>query len=666
MPRASVSATVSCCVLFALAGLAKPGDADARSKKPIRVHKEPVFEHEAQVQMRDFDFGPSGQVTQPFTMSDAPLGQGTAPAAAPLPSSLQGSTIVAHRGGAVVIDSDSGMLVRTDGDGVKQASLVIGAGASQLVIDRKHDRAFVADRSGDRIIVVDLADQGLRQVDSFSTRAEPFGVALSPNGRTLLVTTVADHTLTAFNVATGMPKWELELGPEPRGVAISPQGHEALVTFLTTGAVARVDLQGDAPRMSFVSLNSGVRANPQGQVVDPMSDEGKSFARSAFAAAYVGHGMAVVPHQLSTPHLATGDFESESAGYGGGNGFTPPIAHRLAFLSTPDAGDNSPVRTAMAATNLHQPRAMAYDGRTDTLYVAGYGSDDVLAVADVSQASVHLGWTFRVPQKDGACGPNGLAVDPDDGHVLAFCSLSRTVVRLSKDAQTSAAPTVVAHSDAVAASRLSAEAQSGRELFRRGNAAEVSSFGAMACASCHPEVRADGLSWRLQGNNLQTPFLAGRIAGAHPFKWDGKDPNIQASLINTVQRLGGFGINEQQATELAAFLESVEAPRAPTVEDPAAVARGQKLFESDTTGCISCHNGPLYTDQNQYDLDTDLDEADTPSLIGLASSAPYYHDGSARTLDALLRGNASIHGMGTIAPLSDTEISDLVQYLETL
>ena len=435
--------------------------------------------------------------------------------------------------------------------------------------------------------------------------------------------------------------------------------------------------------MSFLSLDPGTRspAAPQfglhgrgnginadgGGAVDPMSDEGKSFARNAFGVAYVGHNIAVVPHQLSTPHLASGEFESEASGYGGGNGFTSPINHRLAFFATPEAGDKSPVRTAMAATNLHQPRALAYDGNSDTLYVAGFGSDNVLAVADVSQASVHASWQHKVPVSEGgACGPDGLAVDPSNGHVLVFCSLTRRVVRLAGDPATTNAPVVVAHSDALAQSRLSAEAQRGRELFRRGNAQEISTFGAMACASCHAETRADGLSWRLQGSNLQTPLLGGRIAGAHPFKWDGKDPDITSSLTNTVQRLGGFGINATQADELAAFLESVEPPRTPTVEDPMAVARGKELFESDVTGCAACHYGPLFTDQQQYDLDTNLGDVDTPSLVGLATSAPYYHDGSARTLEALLRGNASIHGMGQIATLTDPQIDDLVQYLETL
>ena len=52
--------------------------------------------------------------------------------------------------------------------------------------------------------------------------------------------------------------------------------------------------------------------------------------------------------------------------------------------------------------------------------------------------------------------------------------------------------------------------------------------------------------------------------------------------------------------------------------------------------------------------------------MGLASSAPYYHDGSAATLDALLRDAAMVHGMADLEDLTDQEITDLAAYLETL
>ena len=83
-------------------------------------------------------------------------------------------------------------------------------------------------------------------------------------------------------------------------------------------------------------------------------------------------------------------------------------------------------------------------------------------------------------------------------------------------------------------------------------------------------------------------------------------------------------------------------------------------------GCTSCHAGQLRTNRKAYDLAGDLNKVDTPALVGLAASAPYYHDGSAQTLRDLLLENGSIHGMGNLSKLSDKSVNDLVAYLKTL
>ena len=656
-------------VFASLAALGVAAGASARSlaKSPLQQSAMPHFD--------EFHGGGSfGIASEPLSIQDAPVGEGQPPSVKAQPV-LAGSSIAALPGGDLLVaDDDSGKLVRVAAGGDKPvAELEIGAGVSQVVVHPDGSRAYVADRRHDEIVVVDLA-KGLQRVDAFRTKAEPFGISLTPDGNEILVTSVADHALTSLDLQTGAEDWSIEIGPEPRGVAVSPSGHEALVGFLTTGSVARVALQGKRPKVSYVNLEPGQRAaafnrfggSGQAGAIDPaLSDEGKSFVRNTFAVGYIGHGLAVVPHQLSTPHLATDEFQGESSGYGGGNGFTPPVSHRLAFLDTPERGEQGSVRVAMAGTSVHQPRALAYDAGSDTLYLAGYGDDQILAVAQASQASVHAAWMHHVGGGE-TCGPTGLAVVADTGDLAVWCSLSRKVAWVSGGRTEGAAAQTTHRTEALTASTLSVAAQRGRELFRSGNNPMISTFGAMACSSCHAEVRADGLSWRLQGKNLQTPFLAGRIEGAHPFKWDGKDPDITSSLTNTVTRLGGSGITKEQADDIAAFLDSVEPPRRPSVDSHSAVARGKALFESDATGCLSCHSGPLLTNQQSYDLSEDLDETDTPSLVGLAHSAPYYHDGSAATLEALLLGNANVHGMGRIAKLSDGEIDDLVQYLKTL
>src|SRR5690606_1487507 len=133
--------------------------------------------------------------------------------------------------------------------------------------------------------------------------------------------------------------------------------------------------------------------------------------------------IAIAPHQLSAPHLPSGGGEDLGT-YGGGGGFTAPITHRIAMI---DSEDSFAPKTAFAQIGLHQPRALAYDANTDTLYLAGYGNDQVLAVADVSQGTIHMAWSTTVPS-NGGCAADGLALAGDQ--LLVHCELGRNVVRL--------------------------------------------------------------------------------------------------------------------------------------------------------------------------------------------------------------------------------------------
>ena len=610
---------------------------------------------------------------QTFAMLTRPVGKASAPRHMAIQTTLAGSTVAALADGAVVIDPDSGQLVRTDSKGKALARIDIGPEASQLAVDRSRSLAYVVNRRADQIQVVSLAGKGLRAVREIDTATDPYGVALTPDGSKLLVTAVADRVLTAYRAETGEVLWKVPLASEPRGVAVSRGGDQVAVAFLTTGTMARGALKGDkAPRLEHVALNQNI--GPQNgsfgfgaarQVVagamhpdvassgNPKDHPGESSARAAFTVAFIGHELAVVPHQVSTPHQSEGS--ENTGGYGGG--FSSPIVHRLAFVG----GKQGEPRLAAASLSLHQPRAMAYDDRRDRLYLFGYGSDSMTVMGDASQASVHLAFE-RALSEAGECGPTGAAL-ADDGQVMVFCALSRKLLVIdAADAQS----TKVAVADELTKSRLGADELAGRRLFRKGNDVRISKGGGMACESCHPDGRTDGLSWRIESKVLQTPLLAGRIAGTHPFKWDGGDKTINDSLTNTMRRLGGHGLGQTEVKQLAAFLESLDAPRAPRVKDRKAVARGEKLFASDTTGCASCHGGAKMTDRQTHALAHDLEASDTPSLIGLSGSAPYFHDGSAATLEALLTDRGSVHGMGKTARLSEKQIDDLISYLETL
>lgn len=569
-----------------------------------------------------------------FALEGPSLG-GASPAP-PVPAYLTSTRIAAVGEGALVIDADSGVLALVDAAGATIGQLAIAHDAGLLAYDPTARLAYVADRRGDRIAVVRVGSK-LELVTAWKTPAEPYGVALLPDRTTALVTHVADRLVVAYDVATGRERWRVKAADEPRGIAVSPDGTRALVAHLTTGAIEELSLV-DRARIHLAL---------------PVTVSGEQ-ARGAFAVTFLGNDLAVSPFQRATP--ANDTMEEGSGHYGGGE--FPPLSHHLAFFGF--AGQR---RMASATTSVHQPRAIAWDAAHDALYVAGLGTDEIVQIRNASQVDVHVGANSPLGGKE-RCGADGLAV-AGDGNLLVWCSFTRSVARVTvMDGKGKlAARWTTARGPALAASTQGDAQHLGMILFHTADS-DMSAFGGLACASCHPEGRADGLSWRIHGDTLQTPLLTGRIPNTAPYKWDGSAKDLPTSLRGTIDRLGGNGLGKQRIAALAAYLEAMPAVRPPT-RDPAAVARGKAVFEA--VGCSNCHAGPAYTDQALHKLAKSQATMDTPSLLGIAASAPYFHDGSAATLDAVLRDRGAIHGMSEPArTLGAAEAADLIAFLESL
>jgi DNA-binding beta-propeller fold protein YncE len=584
-----------------------------------------------------------------FELSGRPIG-GAQPAL-PTAAYLTASRITATADGAIVMDADSGALIKTDKSGKSIAQLPIGRDAGLLTYNPDTGMAYVADRRADRIVMVKVGGAKLEIAQSFKTPVEPYAVALTPDKKTLLVTTIADRMMVALDATTGVEKWRSALGREPRGLAVSPDGTRALVSYLTTGTIDQIDLL-ESHRAEHIAISNAAAPKRCRRC----ATDGEAFARASFAITFMGQDQAIVPFQRETPVQITGGGEN-TGGYGGG--FESPVSHQLAFIGLGKGGNTSQVTAQIAQ---HQPRALAWDGVHDALYVAGMGSDTILQIKNASQVGVGEGVTASLTTA-AKCGPDGIAVMAD-GNVLVWCAFSRTVTKvelvdtkgvLATTAKVTAGPALVA-------TAMTEKQHLGYVMFHSADPA-VSQRGAMACATCHPDNRADGLSWRIEKHELQTPVLSGRMVGTHPFKWDGGDVDLKASLTGTMKRLGGFGLDKPQTEALASYVEAMPAVRAPT-RDTTQVARGKKLFDAE--GCRTCHDGPHYQDNDQHKFTGTLAKSDTPSLKAVSASAPYFHDGSAATLEALLRDRGAVHGMADTAKLSDTQVSDLTAFLETL
>ena len=119
---------------------------------------------------------------------------------------------------------------------------------------------------------------------------------------------------------------------------------------------------------------------------------------------------------------------------------------------------------------------------------------------------------------------------------------------------------------------------------------------------------------------------------------------------------------------------SLEAPAPPPGSfDLQSAARGKVLFNT-VARCSSCHAGPLFTDHgNLHDpSETGMDptyaqrttrkQYRTTPLRALWQHAPYFHDGSAPTLSAVVDHYDGVLGLG----LSNVQKADLVEYLKSI
>ncbi|MFK7802208.1 MAG: cytochrome c peroxidase, partial [Anaerolineae bacterium] len=100
-----------------------------------------------------------------------------------------------------------------------------------------------------------------------------------------------------------------------------------------------------------------------------------------------------------------------------------------------------------------------------------------------------------------------------------------------------------------------------------------------------------------------------------------------------------------------------------------AAERGQQLFT--TLNCASCHTGQAFRDGQSHDVGTisetsgnrlagELSVIRTPTLIELWETAPYFHDGSAATL------NDVFDVAGHQLTFTGSQEADLIEFLRSI
>ena len=583
------------------------------------------------------------------------------------------------------------------------------------------DRLWVVNPDADTVSVLDTT--ALVKVDEIATGREPWALVVSPGGDVVYVLNRGDGTVTLIDAETRRARATAPVGPEPGGLILSRHGDRAFVTVTAANRVAVVDTarltvtaqitvvplpyalamgEHEGREQLYVThllaqpRPGGAEATNDGRiglltVIDPttgavagdiaLQPDGRGFPNLLSGVAALGSRL-WIPHVRSAPALPLGLTTTVFAAVAAVD-TTIHTEDRSGYLPLNDETIfGSPVNNPVAAIP-------AWDG--ETLYVVLAGSD-LVEVIDIGAPQQPRLEKFLPVGKN----PRGLALSADGrrGYVMNYLSRSVTVLDLvNLDVEGEIVTTE---------ETLDADILRGKVLFHNAFDPRLSRGSWISCASCHPDGGSDGVTWRFPDGPRQTPSLW-NASNTLPWHWSAAldEPHDVEDTIHTIQH--GLGLapgadppllgapNAGRAADLdalAAFM--ARGVRSPVAPPPGAdMAEGRRLFAE--AGCATCHGGPNWTssalpgppgsldpDGNGM-VDAVLREVgtlnpldvrgetgfDVPSLLGVGLTAPYLHDGSMPTLEALLAsGHPDPHGAGN--GLSDGQVLVVSSFLRSI
>ncbi|HRI68817.1 MAG TPA: cytochrome C peroxidase, partial [Polyangium sp.] len=460
--------------------------------------------------------------------------------------------------------------------------------------------------TGDGRIIVSLSDTNMLEVleptpesgfplkhrCTIETPAEPMGLAITKDQKTLLVTTRWEPTLSIYDAMNMSQKNSLDLPRDPTTVLASNDGKRAFVMHAAGGMMSVVDLEGspekpDKPTIKSTALTTNQFTNRSfGMPMAPIMSTGRP--KDPFP--HKVHRVPTVKHQrIGSQGFVLARSEKNifaplvmveptpprgsSSGYGSAEASSPAVVGEVATIDEKTgAVQMKQGSMSVGPKDCFLPRAASYDETMNELYVTCLGIDNVV-VYDGSKKHPHDYEKRRIAVPGG---PTGLVIDSDKRRAVVFSSFAGAMTFVTLE--TPQSPSNVGKVAKMTTKRVSKKKRDknetqevvsmvlpgrkslpdqvalGRTLFHASGRRNVALDGRV-CASCHPDGRDDGLTWQTQEGPRQTPILLGRLSSdTAPFGWLGDKTTLPSHFKRTIERLAGTGLKDPERDAIFAYV----------------------------------------------------------------------------------------------------------------
>lgn len=543
--------------------------------------------------------------------------------------------------------------------------------------------AWITCRDADRLVVLNEAGQVLQNI-SLPYGSAPMGVAITPNGAAALVTLESKGLLLRFNTSTYAQDGSRAVGPMPRAIAITANGERALVTRFISG-----EEYGQV-------YDVNVSAMTLTRTIPLFRDRGRDGSSSGRGVPNYLSSITISPDGLYAYYTAVKANTHRGTYFDQGQNTNDPLdpdntiramVGRIDLVTNREPPNVDVDSYRIDVDNSESPTSIEFTPGGDYFFVTVQGNNHVAVYDDLLLRTQPTSAAVKTTKGRFATGlaPQGLVFDPVTSHLFSADFMGRSVTVhdmgpfLSFGNRTTdrvAIPTIITD-------KLAAQVLLGKRIFYQAadgsglsTLPTMSLEGYISCASCHVDGQHDGMTWDFtqRGEGFRnTTDLRGRGGVGHGnVHWSGNFDEIQDFVLDVVNEFGGGQglLPEGQAPHpaqgtpnagrsanldaLAAYVTSLGGTH--LVRSPYRNADGSRTAAADAgavvfnnQSCAACHGNATRTDStlgavtlhNVGTLRTSsgerlfgpLDGIDTPSLLGLWAGAPYFHDGSAKTLD---------------------------------